>query len=164
MEQLLSRLIPVRNQLKTTLLLATLTFSGGLVAGSEPVSTNADGVAAGGHDVTAYFELKKGDDTVIGKPGFSAKYKGATWRFIRSEDRDRFNQTPEKFAPAFNGHCANALSLGEGLIRTSGETWLILDEKLYFFYAPRGAKRWLNGNYKQYLSEARTAWNAITKH
>lgn len=132
-------------------------------AANEPVSISAGGVAAGGHDVTAYRSLERGGDAVSGNTGFTAQYKGATWHFVRGEDRDKFSKNPEKFTPAFNGHCANALALGEGLIPTTGKTWLILDEQLYFFFAPRGARRWSDGNYKQYLTEATAAWTAITK-
>lgn len=143
-------------------LTAAICFSTATAA-SEPVSTSRDGIAAGGHDVTAYQKLKSGGNAVSGNASFTAKYKGATWHFVRSEDRDKFSKNPDKFSPAFNGHCANALALGEGLIPTSGKHWLILDDQLYFFFANRGAKRWSDGNYQQYLSEATAAWKAITK-
>jgi hypothetical protein len=37
--------------------------------------------------------------------------------------------------------CANALSFGEGLFRTYGRRWGVLDKQLFLFYAPRGAQR-----------------------
>ena len=132
-------------------------------AADEPISTSSSGVAAGGHDVTAYPSLNRGGNAVTGNANYTATYKGAAWHFVRREDRDKFNENPEKFTPAFNGHCANALALGEGLIPTSGKHWLILDDQLYFFFAPRGAKRWSDGNTKHYLSQATAAWKAITK-
>ena len=69
---------------------------------------------------------------------------------------------PEKYAPAYNGHCANALSLGEGLIKTDGTHWEIFDDKLYLFYAPRGRNRWLNAeDYRVYKVIADQAWQAL---
>ncbi len=153
----------MRSQIRSAVLLGVLAVTSAAWAGKEPVSKNANGVAAGGYDVTAYRTIKQGADAIAGDASFSAQYKGATWHFIRREDRDRFGQSPEKFSPAFNGHCANALALGEGLIPTSGKHWLILDDQLYFFFAPRGQKRWLGGDYKQYRTQATAAWQAITK-
>jgi len=115
----------MRTLLKTSALIATALFVTA-VSASEPVSTSGDGVAAGGHDVTAYKNLNRGGDAVSGNASFAAQYKGATWHFVRREDRDKFNENPEKFSPAFNGHCANALALGEGLIPTSALLFLCL--------------------------------------
>lgn len=153
----------MRTKIQSSVLLCVLAMTSAAWAGNAPVSTNANGVAAGGYDVTAYRTIMPGADPVAGDASFSAQYKGATWHFVRRADRDRFAQSPEKFSPAFNGHCANALSLGEGLIRTSGKHWLILDDQLYFFFAPRGAKRWLSGDYRRYRTEATTAWRGITQ-
>jgi YHS domain-containing protein len=152
----------MRHLIKTTIIAAAF-FAGAANAANEPVSTSSNGVAAGGHDVTAYKNLNRSGDAVSGSASFTATYKGATWQFVRKEDRDRFEKNPGNFTPAFNGHCANALALGEGLIPTTGKSWLILDDQLYFFFAPRGAKRWSDGNHKRYLAQAMSAWTAITK-
>ena len=61
---------------------------------------------------------------------------------------------PERYAPACNGHCANALSLGEGLIKTDGTHWQIFEDQLYTFYATRGRDRWFAGDFKENKKEA----------
>lgn len=128
----------------------------------EPVSTGYFGnTAIGGHDVTAYHQLKQGDQAVEGNKEYVVEWKGAKWRFLREADSKAFAANPERYAPAYNGHCANALSLGEGLIKTDGTHWAIFDDQLYLFYAGRGTKRWLNGDYTVYKAEADRAWKAI---
>ena len=96
-----------------------------------------------------------------GKKSWKAKWKGATWLFTTEADRDLFATDPERYAPAYNGHCANALSLGEGLLKTDGTHWQIFEDQLYTFYAARGRDRWLDGNFKQYKIAADKAWKEI---
>ena len=132
------------------------------VNAEEPVSTGYFGnVAVGGHDVTAYHQLTQEDAAVKGNKTYVITWKGAQWHFLREEDSQAFAQNPERYAPAYNGHCANALSLGEGLIRTNGQHWAIFDDQLYLFYAGRGTQRWLKGDYKIYKEEADRAWQVI---
>ena len=130
---------------------------------NEPVSVGfLNNVAVGGHDVTAYYQLDKGQTAIKGDKTFVVQYKGAQWHFLTEADRKAFAKNPEKFAPAYNGHCANALSLGEGLIPTNGKYWAIFDDQLYLFFAPRGARRWLAADdYREYKADADRAWQAI---
>ena len=133
------------------------------MAGDEPVSTGFfNNVAAGGHDVTAYHQLSPGEQAIEGEAIYTVNYKGADWHFVTAEDSQAFAANPESFAPAYNGHCANALSLGEGLIPTNGQYWAIFDKQLFLFYAPRGAKRWkAAADYRVYQAEADRAWQEI---
>jgi len=75
---------------------------------------------------------------------------------------ERFAADPEKYAPEFNGHCANALSLGEGLVKTDGTVWQFFDDKLYLFYAEKGLERWQSGDFKQYRTAAEKAWLVLS--
>ncbi len=54
--------------------------------------------------------------------------------------------------------CFNALSLGEGLIKTDGTVWDLFGGKLHLFYTERGRHRWLNGNWKAYKVQADKTW------
>jgi len=114
------------------LLLGTTLFLG-LVHAAEPVSkSRLKGVAIGGHDSVAYHSLASSpqEKAIKGTKKFVVQYKGAKWNFIDQESADKFAAEPEKFSPAYNGHCANALSLGEGLIRTDGTHWEIFGDQL----------------------------------
>ena len=115
--------------------------------GQEPVSKGFfDNIAIDGNDTVAYHQQSalSQPSATTGVEEFVVLWKGAKWRFASKENSDAFAANPEKFSPAYNGHCANALSLGEGLIRTDGAHWEIFDNQLYLFFASRGRNRWLN--------------------
>jgi len=151
--------------LNPILFLGALLFAG-FVQAAEPVSKSRfKGVAIGGHDSVAYHSLAQEPQAkaVKGVKKFVVKYKGAKWNFADQQSADTFAAEPEKYSPAYNGHCANALSLGEGLVRTDGSHWEILGDKLYLFYAARGRTRWLDGNWETYKVDADSAWEKLSK-
>ncbi len=85
------------------------------------------GIALQGHDPVAYFTLgapTKGD------PELSRQWNGATWLFSSAAHRDLFDGDPEKYAPAFGGHCAVAQVAGTDL-RGSAKRWRIEDGRLF---------------------------------
>ena len=149
------------NILAATLILFT---TAQFAMAAEPVSKSRwSGVAIGGHDSAAYHELKREpqEAAIVGEKAYVVEYKGAKWRFLSKESSEKFAADPERYAPAYNGHCANALSLGEGLIRTDGTNWEIFEEQLYLFYAPRGRTRWTDGNWATYKIAADAAWEKL---
>ena len=131
---------------------------------AEPVSTTVYGsTAIGGKDTVSYHTdgVKQSHKVAEGDERFAVRYLGATWRFASQASADRFAANPAAFAPRYNGHCANALSSDEGLVRTDGEVWEFFGDKLYLFYAERGRQRWLKGDWQAYRRQADTAWQAI---
>jgi len=130
---------------------------------AEPVSKSWTGVAIGGHDPFAYHALSREPhaSAVKGKKSFVVEHKGAKWRFANAESAAKFKANPDGYTPMYNGHCANALSLGEGLIRTDGTHWEIFGDKLYLFYAARGRARWLDGHWETYKVDSDKAWQAL---
>ncbi len=131
---------------------------------SEPVSATLYGsTAIGGKDTVSYYTdgVKQSHKVAEGDKRFEVKYLGATWRFASQASADRFAANPAIFAPRYNGHCANALSSGEGLVRTDGEVWEFFGDKLYLFYAEGGRQRWLKGDWQAYRRQADAAWQAI---
>jgi len=136
----------------------------GLLHAAEPVSKSYwGGVAISGHDTVAYYDDKtknehaevKGDKRVL------VQWGGAKWYFASQASADKFAADPERYKPQYNGHCSNALALGEGLISTDGTVWEFFGDKLHLFYAERGRQRWLNGDWQQYKKEADMAWAEI---
>jgi len=131
---------------------------------AEPMSINTrSGVTIGGHDTVAYHapETIEKHKAVKGNKDLTVEWNGAVWHFTRLENQEAFLADPDRYRPAYGGHCANALSIGEGLIRTNGKTWEIYENQLYVFYAPRGRKRWNDGNWKSYKTDADKAWREI---
>ena len=136
------------------------------VAAAEPISKSRwSGVAIGGHDTAAYHALAREPQAaaIEGTKAWEVDYKGATWRFASADTAERFAADPGRYLPAYNGFCANALSLGEGLVRTDGTHWEILGDQLYLFYAGRGRDRWLDGNWQDYKADADAAWLRLDK-
>lgn len=151
--------------MKSTLLLILLILSSFSFA-AEPVSKSFFGdTAIEGHDTVAYHsaEVRESHQELIGKKAFTVEWGGANWRFASQASADKFAANPSQYKPQYNGHCANALSLGEGLIRTDGTVWEFFDNNLHLFYAERGRQRWLNGNWKDYKQRADKAWEEIIR-
>lgn len=130
----------------------------------EPVSRSSlGGIAIGGHDSVAYHTLSRQpqENAVEGVKTFTVEYKGAKWHFASKESAMRFSESPDDFAPAYNGFCANALSIGNGLVKTDGTHWEIFDNKLYLYFAARGRNRWLDGDWRTYKKAADAAWEQL---
>ena len=131
------------------------------VNANEPVSTSYWGnVALGGHDVVAYYQEDAKQTRLVakGNDAYSVEWQGVSWQFASQASADKFAKDPSQYVPRYNGYCANALSLGEGLITTSGKVWEFFGDELHLFYAERGRQRWLNGDWKYYQTLADQAW------
>ncbi len=146
------------------LALALLVISSCAAASEGPVSKSLLGVAIGGMDTVAYHEpgAIAAHRASEGEKAWVTEWRGATWRFSSAENLAAFEADPDRYRPAYGGHCANALALGEGLIKTDGSHWEILGDRLYLFYAARGRDRWIGGDWEAYRAEADRAWLEIT--
>jgi YHS domain-containing protein len=141
-------------------------LSFGPVHAAEPVATGFLGnIAIGGQDTVSYFspQVRQTHRVLAGEKGHEVQYRGATWRFASRQSAERFAADPARYVPHYNGHCANALSLGEGLIATDGKVWEFFGDQLYLFYAERGRQRWLAGDWKVYRDQADAAWQAVIR-
>jgi YHS domain-containing protein len=149
-------------RLLSTFFVLTLFF--GAAHAGEPVSTGFfSDTAIGGQDTVSYFtpEVQRARKVLEGDKRFEVTYLGANWRFASRASADKFAVDPAKYAPHYNGHCANALSLGEGLVTTDGTVWEFFGDQLYLFYSDGGRQRWLKGDWKVYRTQADAAWQAI---
>ncbi len=152
---------------RIAIVVAALVVSASLWAQAPVSKSRLGGVAIGGHDTVAYrnIEREPRGDAIDGSKAFRVTYKGATWRFASAESAAKFQAEPERYQPAYNGHCANALSLGKGLVKTDGETWEIFGDELHLFYAPAGLERWLAAGegWRDYRKQADAAWLGLTQ-
>jgi YHS domain-containing protein len=105
---------------------------------SPEVNVEADGFAARGYDVTAYFTDGK---AVRGSAAHQLQYKGASWRFASAEAQARFQANPAAYAPQFGGYCAWAVSQGY-VAPGDPEQWKIVDGKLYLNFNARAKELW----------------------
>ena len=127
-----------------------------VLAKSEVNKSFLGGVAISGVDAVAYFNDAK---AVIGSSKFSHQWKGAEWRFKNAANRAAFAKTPGKYAPAFGGYCAWAVSQGY----TAGidpEAWTIHEGTLYLNYSKNIQKQWvqdISGN----IAKGRRNWPGV---
>lgn len=132
----------------------------------EPVSSSFFGnIAIGGKDTVSYHaaETRQSHSVAEGDKRFEVQYLGATWRFASPVSAQKFAANPSAYAPKYNGHCANALSLGEGLVKTDGSIWEFFGDKLYLFYAQAGRERWVKGDWQKFQKQAQDAWLVLLK-
>ncbi|GMG86187.1 YHS domain-containing (seleno)protein [Biformimicrobium ophioploci] len=94
-----------------------------------------------GADVVAYYSLKPGEKSVKGSSKITYDWADVTWRFASEENRDLFAADPEKFVPAYGGHCAYAMSRGfEAPPRP--DSWKIVDDRLYLNNNDKSLEIW----------------------
>jgi len=110
---------------------------------------SASDIAIEGYDTVAYFTLQK---ATPGDKNFNHIWNGRTWYFSNAEHRNMFIENPQKYAPQFNGFCANGLSDGHA-VEASPKNWRIIDNKLYLFFSERGRNKW-EGNVKPLIDRA----------
>lgn len=128
---------------------------------NEPVSTSFwSDKAIGGIDITSYQLAQDQANRNIqqGNKKYIVRWKEANWQFASQQSADKFAASPETYLAKYNGFCANALSLGEGLIATDGQVWEFFDNQLHLFFAEKGRQRWLKGDWKAYQKQADLAW------
>lgn len=110
-----------------------------LMAQAPAPAVNAeDGVAVRGTDVVAYFTERR---AVAGSPAFTHDWRGATWRFASAANRDRFAADPDRYAPAYGGFCAFAVSEGY-TAPIDPQAWRIVDGRLFLNYDQAIKRRW----------------------
>lgn len=94
-----------------------------------------------GADVVAYYSLKPGDKSVKGSSDIIYDWADVTWRFASEENRDLFVASPEKYVPAYGGHCSFAMSKGfEAPPRP--DSWIIIEGKLYLNNNDKSFELW----------------------
>jgi hypothetical protein len=131
---------------KSVVKLALMTLSVAAASAPAPAATKpapevyvaADGLAAGGYDVTAYFLRGK---PVRGSAAHQIQYKGVTWRFETTASLTRFKADPGAFAPQFGGYCAWAVSQGY-IASGDPQQWKIVDGMLYLNFNARAKELW----------------------
>jgi len=87
-----------------------------------------NGIAAQGYDVVSFFtgHPKKGNQV------YASNYNGGKYLFASLEDKEKYEASPESFAPQYGGYCAIAMSEDKAL-NPNPKSWEIRDGKLYFF-------------------------------
>ena len=113
-------------------------------------------LALKGYDPVAYFTEGK---PVQGKPEFTARHEGATYRFASAANRDAFLAGPGKYAPQYGGYCAYGLASGYKA-PIEPDAWTIVDGKLYLNYNQSVRSRW-SSDIPGFIRKADANWPSV---
>lgn len=116
------------------------------------------GYAVSGYDAVAYFtvgEPTKGDKKI------SAEWNGAKWLFSSEANKELFLASPEKYAPAYDGHCAFAAGIGKK-VSAKPTLWKIIDGRLFLNFSKAANDRWLE-NPESYIKDGDENWQELGK-
>ena len=126
------------------------------VAGGK-IYTRSNNLAVSGYDAVSYFTQ---DEAVKGDKQFSHEWSGVTWRFSSDENRQAFIENPEKYAPAYGGHCAYAMSNGK-YVKGDPKVFKVVDGVLYLNYNKSVQKRWVK-DIPGYIEKADSQWAELS--
>ena len=144
---------PVRYRLAglACLVLASILTAPAAFAGEQYV--DGEGRPVGGHDVVTYHTEVA---PLMGDPAISAEYNGVTWTFASEANRALFLANPQRYVPAYDGHCAWALADGRK-VRSDPLAYRVVDGVLYMNFSPRIQRRW-EEDIPGYLEQSEDHW------
>ncbi len=116
------------------------------------------GYAVSGYDTVAYFTVGK---PVKGDKKISTEWNGATWLFSSEEHKNLFVANPEKYAPAYDGHCAFAAGINKK-VSAKPTLWKIIDDRLFLNFSKAANERWLD-NPESYIEDGDENWKELGK-
>ncbi|TGN40272.1 YHS domain-containing (seleno)protein [Marinobacter confluentis] len=135
---------------------ALLTTASPLAAESPVYTGLLSNTGAGGYDTVSYFEEGK---PTKGSADYTTDYQGATWRFASAENLARFKDNPERYAPAYGGYCAWAVSQGY-LAKGDPRHWSIKQGRLYLNYNQSVQDSWLKSP-EEFIVQADANWPGV---
>ena len=142
--------------IKSVTVAATLVISSLSFAADIDINANANDLAIHGYDAVSYFTDSK---ATKGNHKYTATYKSAIYQFSSEENRERFQENPEKFAPQFGGFCAMGVALNKKL-DVDPMAWKIVNDKLYLNLNKAVQKKWLS-DVPSHLETANRVWSGI---
>ena len=126
-------------------------LSRGLTAAGAPLAMR-------GYDPVAYFEVSA---PTPGHAEFAAVHEGATYYFASRENREAFEDDPERYAPAFGGYCAYGVSVGKKF-DADPRYWTISGGRLYL-NLNQEISRTFGEDVAGHVAEAETQWKKIAR-
>lgn len=112
-----------------------------------------EGIAVRGTDVVAYFTEGR---PRAGQAEFAHEWEGARWLFASAANRDAFAANPARYAPAYGGFCAWAVSQGY-TAPIDPAAWRIVEGRLYLNYDRNVQRRW-ERDIRGHIARAEANW------
>jgi len=95
----------------------------------------AGNLIAHGYDVVGYVN----GEALVGDPALSSEHAGGRYYFANEANKARFDENPARFAPAYGGWCAFAMSEGKRF-DIDPRNFKIVDGRLLLFYDGVGGR------------------------
>lgn len=137
-------------------LLAALLLLSVASAANDDYSTDANGVALEGYDPVAYQTQGK---AVRGDENFRATHNEVTYYFANDDDRAKFLEQPDRYAPQYGGYCSYGTAHGMKL-KGDPKAFKIVDNKLYLT-ADQDLMKKFASDTPAYISKADEIWARI---
>lgn len=99
--------------------------------GKSPALYSKDSNFIDGYDPVNYLTIQK---ATKGKTNYSLDYKGVKILFSSLENKQMFEQNPQKYLPVFAGYCAYAMAKDGSLVEVDPMSFKIINGKTYLFY------------------------------
>jgi YHS domain-containing protein len=112
--------------------------------------------AIGGYCPVAYAAMNK---AVKGDPAHKATYNGQTFLFSNAEAVKMFQAAPAKYAPAFEGYCTTAVSMGMK-VESKPTLFAVHEGKTYLFSSDE-AKATFEKDKAGVIAKANTNWPKV---
>lgn len=133
------------------LLVAGFALLAGSLFAEEKVAPELDGYCP-----VCYIAAGK---AVKGTSDYQAEYEGKTYYFVKQEALDAFNETPEKFLPAYEGYCAYGMALGKKF-ESDPTVFSVVEGKLYLNKNAEVGKKF-SMDTKSLIKKADAEWKAF---
>ena len=142
---------------RVLVLAAAALFAHAAAADKPAIFADQNG-AIRGYDPVAYFTQGA---PVKGAKEFRHDWRGATWHFASSANRDRFAADPQQYAPQYGGYCAYGVALGSAP-PIDPAAWSIVDGRLYLNFNLPTRATW-EKDIPGYVRKADANWPAVLK-
>ena len=118
--------------------------------------STADKLAIKGYDAVAYRTIERATQ---GKSEYEFVWNGAKWLFLSEENRRRFAENPETFAPEYEGFCAFSVAQGAP-VESDPQQWKIVDGKLYLIQSGAVKAVWEQSS-AEFIKKSNENWQKL---
>lgn len=127
---------------------------------SAPLNLS-DGLAVHGYDPVCYLDESR---SAQGSANFEFKWKGAEYRFVSAAHQEAFRKNPNKYAPAYGGWCAYAMSRGE-MVDVDPTNFKVVHGRTMLFFKSFFVDTRVKWNDKEseLLPEADASWKTLNQ-
>lgn len=133
-----------------------LVFSAPVYATNLFVISPSTGVAIHGFDPVAYFDKNA---AVIGLEDLEVEWRNTYWKFENQANKERFLDSPQTYAPQFNGYGAFSVAQGR-LVEGNPYVWAIYKNRLLLFHSLEARNAWIK-NPDEYNKLGQRNWKKL---